>query len=114
MTLKHYIIGFIASLALTLVAYTLVVAGSATGLTLLLLLAGLAVIQMIVQLNYFLHLGAEARPRYRLASFVFMALILLIIVAGSVWIMHHLDTNMMNMSPEAKDDYMKTQFDKGF
>jgi cytochrome o ubiquinol oxidase subunit IV len=114
MTMKSYIIGFISSLALTLIAYFIVVMGEVSGLTLILLLAGLALVQMIVQLNYFLHLGAEAKPRYRLASFIFMAVILFIVVAGSVWIMHHLDSNMMNMTPDAKDDYMKSQFDKGF
>lgn len=114
MTLKHYTIGFVASLLLTLGAYFLVVGHYASGTTLLLALGVLAIVQMIVQLNYFLHLGAEARPRYRLASFLFMALILVIIVVGSIWVMSHLDYNMMNMAPEQKEQYMLKQFDKGF
>ena len=114
MTLQHYVIGFVVSLALTLGAYFMVIGNHLTGLAVLIGLGVLAVIQMIVQLYYFLHLGGEARPRYRLASFLFMALILFIIVAGSIWIMSHLDYNMMNMAPGEKDDYMKTQFNKGF
>lgn len=114
MTLKNYIIGFVVSLILTLTAYFLVVGSTVTGITLLLLLAGLALAQMIAQLWYFLHLGGEARPRYRLASFLFMGLILFIVVAGSVWIMQHMDYNMMNMAPKEKNEYMLKQFDKGF
>lgn len=114
MTIKNYTIGFVLSLALTLAAYFAVVNELASGLTLLLILGGLAIAQMIVQLIYFLHLGEEMRPRYRLASFLFMAGILLIIVVGSIWIMHHLDYNMMNMSPNEKTEYMLNQHDKGF
>lgn len=114
MTLKQYIIGFVLSLIITLVAYFAVVGEWVAGFALLALLCGLAVVQMIVQLVYFLHLGDEVRPRYRLASFLFMAGILLIIVVGSLWIMHHLNYNMMHMSPPEKSDYMLKQFDKGF
>jgi len=114
MTLQKYIIGFVGSLLLTLVAYFLVTNNMVGGLTLLLILGGLALVQMIVQLVYFLHLGDEARPRYKLASFVFMAGILAIVVVGSIWIMNNLNANMMDMTPTEKDNYMKTQFDKGF
>lgn len=114
MTLTKYIIGFVLSLLLTLAAYMIVVNGVLGGMMLLLALGGLALVQMAVQLIYFLHLGEEAGPRYKLASFGFMAVILLIIVVGSIWIMDNLNYNMMNMSPQQKTDYMKTQYDKGF
>lgn len=114
MTLTKYIIGFVASLALTLIAYNLVVGEIATGLTLMLLLGGLALLQMIVQLVYFLHLDVESSPRYKLASFLFMGGILFIVVAGSIWIMNNLNYNMMQMTPEEKSQYMMTQHDKGF
>lgn len=114
MTLQKYIIGFILSLAITLVAYFAVVGEWTNGLALLVLLCGLALLQMFVQLVYFLHLGDEVGPRYRLASFLFMAGILLIVVVGSVWIMYHLNYNMMNMTPNEKSEYMLKQHDKGF
>ena len=101
------------SLVLTLVAYNLVVSENVNP-WLLGVLAGLAIMQMIVQLVFFLHLGDEVRPRYKLASFVFMAGILAIIVVGSIWIMDNLNYNMINMSPAEKSDYMMTQHDKGF
>lgn len=114
MTLGKYVIGFVLSLALTLVAFFLVANELLTGMQLVLALGGLALVQLVVQLTYFLHLGDEVGPRYKLASFVFMGGILLIVVVGSVWIMDNLNDNMMNMSPNQKTDYMKTQHDKGF
>jgi cytochrome o ubiquinol oxidase operon protein cyoD len=78
------------------------------------ILGVLAVAQMIVQLVFFLHLGDEVRPRYKFASFVFMAGILIIVVGGSLWIMNNLNQNMMQMSPTEKTNYMMTQHDKGF
>lgn len=114
MSLKKYIIGFLASIALTLLAYNLVVGEIINGLTLLLLIGGLALAQVIVQLVYFLHLPDEMKPRYKLLSFGFMVVILLIVVVGTLWIMHHLNYNMMDMSPNEKDQYMSSQKDKGF
>ena len=114
MTLTKYIIGFVLSLGLTMVAYFMVVDGLLSGITLILALGALALLQMLVQLIFFLHLGDEVGPRYKLASFVFMAGILLIIVVGSIWIMNNLNYNMMDMSPGQKTDYMNTQRDKGF
>lgn len=113
MTLSRYITGFVLSLLLTLTAYSLVVYRFVSE-WLLLVLAVLALTQMIVQLVFFLHLGEEMRPRYKLISFGFMALMLLIVVVGSIWIMYNLDYNMMNMTPDEKTNYMLTQHDKGF
>jgi cytochrome o ubiquinol oxidase operon protein cyoD len=113
MTIAKYSIGFVLSLMLTIVAYDLVVFRSAEP-WLLAVLAVLALIQMVTQLVFFLHLGDEVGPRYKLASFVFMTSILAIVVIGSIWIMNNLNYNMMQMSPHEKTDYMMTQHDKGF
>lgn len=114
MTLAKYSIGFLLSLAVTLAAYVLVVRDLASGMTMLVTLTGLALLQMIIQLVYFLHLNEEQRPRYRVISFVFMFAMLLIVVVGTLWIMHHLDYNMMQLSPDQKNEYMLKEHDKGF
>lgn len=114
MTLAKYSIGFLLSLAVTLAAYVLVVRDLASGMTMLVTLTGLALLQMIIQLVYFLHLNEEQRPRYRAISFVFMFAMLLIVVVGTLWIMHHLDYNMMQLSPDQKNEYMLKEHDKGF
>lgn len=113
MTVARYTIGFILSLVLTMVAYLLVVGGVHSPW----LLAGLAVLaltQMVVQLLFFLHVGEEAKPRYKQWSFILMTFMLFIVVAGSIWIMQNLNYNMMNMTPDQKNNYMMTQHDKGF
>lgn len=113
-TYRNYLIGFGLSLATTFLAYFMVVEEWTEGWTLLLLLGGLALSQMIVQLYFFLHLGEEMKPRLRAWSFAFMTIILLIIVGGSLWIMGHLNYNMMELSPSEKDHYMMGEKDKGF
>ena len=113
-TYRNYFIGFGASLDTTFVAYFAVTEQWFDGTNLLLFLGSLALTQMLVQLYFFLHLGEEIKPRLRAWAFVFMTIILLIVVGGSLWIMTHLNHNMMQMSPSEKDTYMTTQKDKGF
>jgi cytochrome o ubiquinol oxidase operon protein cyoD len=113
MTIKRYTIGFVLSLLLTLAAY-FDVRLHPTMSILLGVLAVLAIVQMIVQLVFFLHMGDEVRPKYKLASFIFMAGVLFIVVVGSLWIMQNLNYNMTHMSPTEKTNYMFTQHDKGF
>lgn len=94
-TLTAYITGFALSLCLTTAAYLLVVNHMLSGRQLALSLAGLAVAQLLVQLLFFLHLGRESKPRWKLLVFWFMLLVLGILVVGSLWIMRNLDYHMM-------------------
>jgi cytochrome o ubiquinol oxidase operon protein cyoD len=90
-TLKGYIVGFVSSLYLTLTAYFVVSRHRFSGTTLLLIITGLALIQFLVQLLYFLHLGRETQPRWKLVTFYFMLGTVAILVFGSLWIMTNLD-----------------------
>jgi cytochrome o ubiquinol oxidase operon protein cyoD len=56
----------------------------------------LAVMQLLVQLVFFLHLGGESKPRWNLMAFMFTLLVVAILVAGTLWIMYNLDYNMMD------------------
>jgi cytochrome o ubiquinol oxidase operon protein cyoD len=113
MTIVQYTVGFVLSLILTIAAYLLVTNGGGSG-WLYAGLALLAIVQMVVQLIFFLHLGDETGPRFKLFSFVCMASALIIVVLGSLWIMNNLDYNMTNMTADEKSNYMLTQHDKGF
>ncbi len=103
---RSYITGFIISLSFTFSAYGLVVAHLNTGHrwpgdhVLLPIIIVLALAQFIVQLVYFLHLGVEPRPRWKLLVFGFMTLVVAILVFGSLWIMNNLK---YNMSPGGTD-----------
>lgn len=113
MSALRYLLGFAISLVLTITAY-LMVMGSKGAPWLPYVIGLLAIIQMIVQLVFFLHLHEESRPKYRFWSFVFMAGTLLIIVLGSIWIMHNMNYNMLHMTSDEKNNYMLNEHDKGF
>jgi cytochrome o ubiquinol oxidase subunit IV len=55
---------------------------------------------------FFLHLGRETRPRWKLAVFLFMLGVILILVFGSLWIMTNLNYRMM---PKQMVQYMNSQ-----
>lgn len=94
-TLKSYIIGLTTCVLLTLISFFLVIQGILTGTSLRIALVLLALIQTWVQLVLFLHLGKESKSRANLLIFLFMALILLTIVFGTLWIMFSLDYRVM-------------------
>lgn len=89
-----YITGFILSIILTLVAFYFVSAEVFAGWRLVYAITILAVGQLLVQLLFFLHLGREKRPRWNLVAFLFMLLVIVILVIGSLWIMHNLNYHM--------------------
>ncbi|HSW98436.1 MAG TPA: cytochrome o ubiquinol oxidase subunit IV [Candidatus Saccharimonadales bacterium] len=91
---KSYTVGFGLSVLVTLGAY-LAVTQHVLGRTgLIAVIFALAVVQLVVQLLFFLHLGREGKPRLNLMSFLFMLLVLVIVVAGSLWIMNNLNYHM--------------------
>lgn len=106
-----YVTGYILSLICTLTAYLLVIHFSLSKWVLIYVLAGLAIIQFLVQMKLFLHLGIEAKPKLKLIVFGFMILVVLILVFGSLWIMYNLNYRMPTQSQI--DNYMQAQ-DGGF
>lgn len=96
-TVKSYVIGFIASILLTGFAFLAVITKVFRGQALIYTIIGLAFVQAIVQLLFFLHVGQEAKPRWETVVFYFMLLILFIIVVGSLWIMYDLNDRLMGM-----------------
>jgi cytochrome o ubiquinol oxidase subunit IV len=93
---KPYLTGFIVSLLLTLMSFWLVGQGSITGAALATTIGILAISQLIVQVTFFLHLGDERKPKLHLLSFLFMIVIVMVLVLGTLWIMYHLDYNAMS------------------
>ena len=102
-TVATYTIGFVLSLGLTLAAYVTVVNHALAKSTIVAIVVGLALTQLFVQLLFFLHLGREAKPRWRLIAFLFMLMVIGIVVLGSLWIMDNLNYHMM---PHDADNYI--------
>lgn len=102
-SIKTYVLGLIVCTILTLIPYYTVVHHLLSGWHLLAIVVGSGIIQAFIQLILFLHLGDEARPRWNLMSFLFMALVLIIIVFGSLWIMHNLEKRTMPPMEETQN-----------
>jgi cytochrome o ubiquinol oxidase subunit IV len=94
LSLGKYIVGFVVSIGLTLTAYALATHQSYSKDLVIGVLAGLAVVQFVVQMVFFLHVGAERKPRWKLAVMALMLMVVLILVGGSIWIMNNLNYRM--------------------
>lgn len=92
-----YTAGFVISLCLTLVAYFLVRKHVNahhlifTDRFLLVSTLALAITQLFVQLIFFFHLDRESKPWWNNTALAFALLVVITIVAGSMWIMANLD-----------------------
>jgi len=105
-SVRNYLIGFGLSLLVTLTAYVLTTHHNFSMHVIEIVLACLAAIQFIVQLLFFLHLGRESKPRWRLYVFIFMLGVVVIVVGGSLWIMNNLN---YRMTPQQTLQYMNNQ-----
>ncbi len=97
-SLKSYIIGFILSILLTIIPYVLVVNHVLASESTFIAIVVLAVLQLLVQLIFFLHLSTAPAYRNTLLSFIFTVIVLFILVAGTLWIMYNMNVNMMDHS----------------
>ena len=92
--IESYVAGFALSVLLTLAAYTLVAGHYLAGGNLLVTVLVLAIIQLWVQLKFFLHMGSNSSQMSNLLAFISTIGMVLIIVVASLWIMTHLNYNM--------------------
>jgi cytochrome o ubiquinol oxidase subunit IV len=93
-TLKTYATGFILSVLLTVAAFSLVMTGSLSHHATVFCVFAAAVLQIFVQLRYFLHLDASSEMHWNLMSLLFTFFIIFLFVGGSIWIMYTLDYRM--------------------
>lgn len=106
--IRAYVIGFVLSLALTLIAYWLTVTGQLPYNTALVVLIILALAQFVTQIVCFLHLGGKHSSGERLFILGGACLVVLILVSGSLWIMFTLNGRMMPDSAQM-EQYMNDQ-----
>ena len=93
---KSYIMGFILAVILTAIPFWLVMGNvipksSTLGVVLLVF----AAMQMVVHVVYFLHLNARSENGWNMLAFIFTGTLLFIVLSGSLWVMYHLNHNMM-------------------
>jgi cytochrome o ubiquinol oxidase operon protein cyoD len=107
---KSYIFGFFCSVVLTLSAFYLVIYDVLVGWTLAFSILALAVIQLAVQLYFFLHLNRDKKTRWNMITFFFAAAVVLIVVLGSVWIMVNLSYHHSRQrTPDQVEEYIQQE-----
>jgi cytochrome o ubiquinol oxidase subunit IV len=97
-SMKDYVIGFVLSVILTAIPFWLVMTGAlhspaATGLVIM----GFAAVQIVVHMVYFLHMSPKVEGGQNLLALIFTLIIVMIVLSGSMWVMFHLNQNMMPM-----------------
>ena len=88
--------GFVLSVILTAIPFSLVmgdVLGNdrITGIVIM----GFAVVQIVVHMIYFLHMNTKSEGGWTILALIFTLTLVIITLAGSLWVMYHLNTNMM-------------------
>lgn len=94
-TYRSYLTGFVISAVLTIIPFAMVMMGDFSDTLTIAVIVSFAVVQIVVQMIYFLHLHPKSEGGWNLLAFLFTAIILVIVISGSLWVMHHLDSNMM-------------------
>lgn len=92
------IIGYVASLLLTITAFIIFFRPDFFHLSMkmnILVILILAVLQCSAQSIFFLNVLNEKRPHWNLVVFASTISMIVIIILGSIWIMNQLDYHMM-------------------
>ena len=95
-TFKGYMTGFVLAVILTAIPFWLVMgkvldSKSTTALIIL----GFAVVQIVVHMVYFLHMDTKSEGGWNMLALIFTLVLVVITLAGSLWVMYHMNTNMM-------------------
>ncbi|WP_377705108.1 cytochrome o ubiquinol oxidase subunit IV [Pseudoduganella sp. UC29_71] len=95
-SLKSYTIGFILSVILTAIPFWLVMGNvfanpATTAFTIL----GFAAVQIVVHMVYFLHMNAKVEGGWSMLAMMFTLILVVIVLSGSIWVMYHMNANMM-------------------
>jgi cytochrome o ubiquinol oxidase operon protein cyoD len=104
---KTYVVGYLVSIILTLISFTLVAQGALPVVAIVGVIVGLAVIQVVIQLIFFLHIGSGHGARWKIVTFLFAVLTAGILVGGSIWIMNNLNYNMLQYTPSQQETYVR-------
>jgi cytochrome o ubiquinol oxidase operon protein cyoD len=95
-SLKDYVIGFVLAVILTAIPFWLVMGHVLpTAQMTAVAVMGLAVIQVLVHMIYFLHMNSRSEGGWTLLALMFTLILVVITLSGSLWVMHNLNTHMM-------------------
>ncbi|SHF65959.1 cytochrome o ubiquinol oxidase operon protein cyoD [Kaistia soli DSM 19436] len=94
-TLKSYTVGFVLSVILTAIPFWLVMSGTLPTQVTAITIIAFAVAQIFVHMICFLHMNMKAEGGWSMMALLFTLILVVIALTGSLWVMYHLNTNMM-------------------
>ena len=101
-SMGDYVKGFILAVVLTAIPFDLVMNNVIQDRsTAVLVLGGFAIVQIVVHMVYFLHMNGKIQGGWTMLSTIFTVVFVAIAIAGTLWVMFHMNTNMMPMHPNA-------------
>ena len=96
-SMRDYAIGFVLSVILTAIPFWMVMTMPLSAGVTAAIIMGFAVVQIVVHMVYFLHMTPKAEGGWSMTSLLFTIIVVVIVLSGSLWVMYHLNTNMMPM-----------------
>ena len=98
---RDYLTGFVLAAVLTAIPFWIVIydvfRNPRVGAVVILIFA---FVQIVEHMVYFLHMNSKSEGGWTVLALIFTSVLVVITLSGSLWVMEHLDYNMMPMSPE--------------
>ena len=94
-SLRSYLTGFALSVVLTAVPFWLVMTGAVSNQATVLAIMAFALVQIVVHMVFFLHMNAKSEGGWTMLALIFTLILVVIALSGSLWVMYHLNVNMM-------------------
>ena len=102
-TFKGYMTGFVLAVILTAIPFWLVMGKVLpSSSTTAFVIVAIAAVQVVVHMIYFLHMNTRSEGGWSLLALGFTVVVLFIMLAGSIWVMYHLNANMMPTMEQMK------------
>ena len=98
---KSYMTGFILSVILTAIPFWAVMSNTFSTQVTAGVIVVFAALQIIVHMIYFLHMSPKSEGGWNILALIFTSVLVVITLSGSIWVMYHLNHNMMPMTAEA-------------
>lgn len=95
-SVRSYVIGFVLSVVLTAAAFGLVMQQVFGPIESIVAIAVLAFIQILVHLVFFLHMNTSLSQRWNLLSLASAVLVAVILIGGTLWVLHNVGAHMMS------------------
>ena len=100
-TTGGYVTGFILAVILTVIPFWLIMGDVIQDRATAAMVLGLfAIVQVVVHMYFFLHMNGKIEGGWTMMSTIFAVVFVAITLAGTLWVMFHMNTNMM---PEHKE-----------